>query len=100
MNGFDGGVTAITETRFDPALDPEWTPIEKLRWRAACLLLEYDLSIEVDEVEPRRFRPAMIAGREILGNGSYSYEEMWGFLNGLECGTAIHRRRESRDTPR
>lgn len=102
MTGFSGTVTRVHEgegsSRIEPPLDHEWSPIERLRWKAAIVTLDSKLDIVirpghyvVDGVPVE----AMYSVQVKLMRGytsviTMSYDNAWAYLQGIDAGATAY----------
>lgn len=76
----------------EPALDPRWTPLDKLRWHAAVVSLDCGLEVTVMEHpnnwqinvrNPRNGRHTNMAISE--------YSSCWDYMTGVGVGALVER---------
>jgi hypothetical protein len=72
-------------SHIEPPLDENWTSLEKLRWRAACVrLASPDLPIGVRQYEGDPPTYGLVIGN--TGVGDMPFHQCWTYLNGVETG--------------
>lgn len=76
-------VVTGTGSHIEPPLDPAWPDLDKLRWKAAVVLVNTGVAAHVEE-QPSGF---VLSGL-MFSYGPEDYAGMWSVLNGIEIGHA------------
>ena len=94
LNNENGGRTP------EPALDPSWSKIDKLRWLAALVAADTGLRIRFNDGAMCSGPEYEYAWPELIGcqigctSRSGTYEELWRALTDVELGVREYRRRK------
>ncbi|KXT55944.1 hypothetical protein Y710_16520 [Gordonia sp. QH-12] len=87
-----------TEEGVEPPLNPDWSPLAKLRWKAALVALDTGLSVRVHHANvtnggaPIPGLYGFLVGQTISVS-AFRFEDAWAFLNGVSAGARAARRR-------
>lgn len=85
-------------SHIEPPLDPTWSKLDKLIWKAACIEHDSGLRLEIEE-RPNGF--TIMSPGTGFGSACYSYVTAWNRMNGLEAGAEMYQRqRRFRDGKR
>jgi hypothetical protein len=93
-------VTAGNITGPEPPLDETWSDLDKLRWHAGVLQARTGLHLKITtggyqingQTIRNRYGWSMLAAG---GGGSYDFNEMWTYINGIERGCKAYRLHQS-----
>lgn len=69
----------------EPPLDPRWSDLDKLRWKAGCLYASTGVRFEI-VTGAWGYDPILYGYYGHSSGGDYSFGEMWTWLNGVETG--------------
>lgn len=93
----DGG------SHVEPALDPDWPPLERLRWHAAVVAFDTGLGVRIEPSKASRtvngvtydipnLYSVMLSGPAMSSSTSgMDYDRAWTYLNGVSGGAAALR---------
>ena len=77
-------IDSASGSSVQPALDPHWSALTQLEWKAAVVAADTGVPIRVFEAEPGDF--SLIVGR--VSSGADSFDRAWTYLNGVHAGSA------------
>lgn len=98
MTGFSGTVERVHEdhgSRIEPPLDHDWHPIDRVRWKAAVVMMDSGLDIRVSPGRVKLNGVPLRGSYEVRVRGALpgytsvlnlSYESAWTYLQGIEIG--------------
>lgn len=69
-------------SHIEPPLDPDWSELTKLEWKAAVTQIDTGLRINIHEVGPDRYAVA-VGGSS---SSSRSYYDPWDYLTAVTIG--------------